>query len=84
MIEIEGIISLQHVFILIDLGASLSYTSPTLIETCNLEEVKHKKSWLFQLATDIKMKVVELVRYCSLIMNGMNTKVYLKFCLCGL
>ena len=34
MVEIEGMIKSQHVSILIDLGASLSYISPRIIELC--------------------------------------------------
>lgn len=32
--------------ILTNFGASLSYVSPTIMETYKLEKVKHNKSWL--------------------------------------
>jgi hypothetical protein len=54
MVEIEGMINKKYVSILIDPGASLSYVSPTIVEDCKLNKVKHKKSWLVQLATGTK------------------------------
>jgi hypothetical protein len=39
---------------------------------------KYKKSWLVQLATGAKRKINELVEYCPIDMNGLNTKVYVK------
>jgi hypothetical protein len=66
MVEIEGMLNQKLVSILIDPGASLCYISPTVVENCKLEKVKHKKSWLVQLATGTKRKVVEMVKdLCS-------------------
>jgi hypothetical protein len=70
MVEIEGMINKKYVSILIDPGASLSYISPTIVEDCKLNKVKHKKSWLVQLATGTKRKVVELVKECIVTMDG--------------
>jgi predicted aspartyl protease len=78
MVEIEGMINRKPVSILIDPGASLSYISPTIVEGCKLDKIKHKKSWLVQLATGTKQKVVELVKYCTIIMDEMETKVDLN------
>ena len=38
MIELEGSLLTKPVSILVDLGASLSYVSPKLVEMCNLKE----------------------------------------------
>jgi predicted aspartyl protease len=78
MVEIEGMINQKPVSILIDPGASLSYISPTIVEYCKLNKIKHNKSWLVQLATGTKRKVVELVKECIVIMDGMETKVDLN------
>jgi hypothetical protein len=56
MVEIEGMLNWKLVSILIDYGASLSYISPTVVENCKLKNVKHKKSWLVQLASYRKQK----------------------------
>ena len=37
MVEIEGMIKNKPISILIDLGASLSYVSPSIAESCNLD-----------------------------------------------
>ena len=37
MIELEGKLLPQAVSILVDLGASLSYVSPKVVENCKLE-----------------------------------------------
>jgi hypothetical protein len=44
-------INKKSLSILIDPGASLSYVSPTIIEDCKMNKVKHTKSWLIHLAT---------------------------------
>ena len=36
MVEVEGMIKDKPISILIDLGASLSYVSPSIAENCNL------------------------------------------------
>ena len=51
MVEIEGLIQNKPISILIDLGASLSYVSPSITKSCNLHLNKFEKSWLVQLAT---------------------------------
>ena len=59
----------QYVSIEIDLGASLSYVSPSIVEKCNLSLKKFEKSWLVQLATGTKRKVVNYVKSCDLLMS---------------
>ena len=45
---------------------------------CAFKKVKHRKSWLVQLATRTKRKVSELVEECPLVMNGLITCVDLN------
>jgi hypothetical protein len=78
MIEVEGMISNRPLVILIDSGASHSYVDPRVVESLHLMRSKHEKSWLVQLATGTKRKVNELVKSCSLDMNGMSTKAELN------
>ena len=47
---------------LIDLGDSLSYISPSLVEKIKLSVDKFTKSWLVQLATRAKRKVTDFVK----------------------
>jgi hypothetical protein len=61
MVEMNGMICNHLVSILIDLGSNMSYIAPQTIEKCKLQQVKHVKSWLVQLATGTKRKVTEVV-----------------------
>jgi predicted aspartyl protease len=78
IVEIEGKIHDRKVSILIDPGASLSYITPSLVDSCKLEKVKHSKSWLVQLATTAKRKVTEFISDCKLEISGHDTKVNLN------
>ena len=51
MVEVEGMLNQKPISILIDLGASLIYVSPSLVEKSKLPRDKFTKSWLVQLAT---------------------------------
>ena len=44
VVEIEGMINNQHISILIDPGASLSYISPRIVEFCKLVPERFDKS----------------------------------------
>jgi hypothetical protein len=78
MIEVEGMIN-DHAFtILIDSKASHSYKDPKVVERFQLPRSKHAKSWLVQLATGTKRKVVELVKSYPVGMNGLSTKADLN------
>jgi hypothetical protein len=48
-----------------------------------LQRSKHNKSWLVQLATGVKRKIIELVKGCPIDMNGLNTKDDVKIILLG-
>ena len=75
MIQVEGKIDNYPIEILIDYGASYSYTNSKFIERFHLQRSKHKKYWLVQLAIGAKRKINELVKYCPIDMNGLSTKV---------
>ena len=51
MVEVEGMLNNKPISILIDLGASLSYVSPSVVDKNKLLVEKFAKSWLVQLAT---------------------------------
>ena len=74
MIEVEGMINNHAFTILIDSRASHSYIEPRVVESFHLSRRKHGKSWLVQLATGTKRKVIELVKSCPLDMNGLSTR----------
>ena len=54
MVEVQGMIQNFSVSILLDLGSSLSYISPSIVEKCKLPLKKIDKSWLVKLATRTK------------------------------
>ena len=51
MFEVAGNIAEQYVSILIEPGSSHSYISPRVVDICAFKKVRHRKSWLIQLAT---------------------------------
>ena len=51
MVEVQGKINQIPISILIYLGASLSYISPSLVEKCKISLEKFARCWLIQLAT---------------------------------
>jgi hypothetical protein len=72
--EMEGMISNYLFSILIDTSSNLSYVAPQTIEKCKLQQLKHVKSWLVQLATRTKRKVTKVTPACQFIMNGLPTQ----------
>ena len=78
MVEVQGMIQNFSVSILIDPGASLSYISPSIVEKCKLTLKKFDKSWLVQLATETKQKVVNYVESCDLMMDQFENRVKLN------
>ena len=73
VVDVAGMIVEQSVSILIDLGSTHSYITPRVVENCAFKKVKHRKSWLVQLATGTKRKVNEVVEKCPLIMDVLVT-----------
>ena len=78
MVEVQGMIQNHSVSILIDPGASLSYVSPSIVEKCNLSLKKLEKSWLVQLATRTKRKVVNYVENYNFLVSHFETQVKLN------
>ena len=78
IIELEGMINNHGFTILIDSGDSHSYIDPRVVENLQLSRSKHENSWLVQLTTGTKRKVIELVKSCPVDMNGLSTKVELN------
>ena len=73
VVEVAGKVVEQSVSILIDPGSTHSYITPRVVEICSFKKVKHRKSWLVQLATGIKRNVSEVVEKCPLVMDGLVT-----------
>jgi predicted aspartyl protease len=78
MIKVEGKIINQHVAILIDSGASHFYIDPKIVDRLHLEKCKLVKASLVQLATGTKRRIHDMVRSCSISLNGVNTSIDLN------
>jgi hypothetical protein len=78
MIEVEGKIINHLVSILIYSGASHCYIDPKIADRLRLEKNKLQKSSLVHLATGTKRRIDEMVRGCSISMNGVNTNIDLN------
>lgn len=78
MIEIEGNLTNQFVYVLIDPGASLSYVGPQIVGKCKLKTEKYRTTWLVKLAIGTKIRVTSHVKQCQLNLNGYLTIVDLN------
>jgi hypothetical protein len=78
VVEMEATIVDHLVSILIDPSCNLSYVSPQTVEKCKLQQVKHVKSWLVQLATRTKRKATRVIPTCIFIVNGLSTQATLN------
>ena len=78
MVKVEGKSCEKPIYILIELGASLSYLSPSIVDCCTLERKKHHKSWFVQLAMSTKRRITSIVPCCLLNMKGMETRTKLN------
>ena len=78
MVEIEGKINNTQISILIDPRAMLSYITPSIVESNKLKKLKHTKSWLVQLATRTKRKVVDFISNFEFILDGKNIRTNLN------
>ena len=77
-VEVAGNIAKQSISILIDLGSTHSYITPRVVDIFAFKKLKRRKSWLVQLATGTKRKVIEVVEKCPLVMDGLVTYVDLN------
>jgi hypothetical protein len=78
MVEIEGKINDTRIFVLIDPGATLSYITPDVVESNKLKKLKHTKSWLVQLATGTKRKVVDFISDFEFSLDGQKIRTILN------
>jgi hypothetical protein len=78
MIEVESKIINQPIVILIYSGASHCYIDPKVVDRLHLEKSKLGKSSLVQLATGTKRRIHDMVRGCSISLNGVNTNADLN------
>jgi hypothetical protein len=78
VVELEGMIFNHLVSVLIDPGSNLSYISPRTVNNCKLQPQKKTKPWLVQLATGTKIKVVEAIPTCQLMLDKFPTQATLN------
>jgi predicted aspartyl protease len=78
MIEVEGKIINQPITILIDSRASHFYIDPNIVDRLHLEKNKLGKTILVQLATGTKRRIHDMVKSCSISLNGVNTSIDLN------
>jgi hypothetical protein len=78
VVEIEGKINNTQISILIDPGAMLSYITPDVVESNKLKKLKHAKSWLVQLTTGTKSKVVDFIPDFEFSLDGQNIRTNLN------
>jgi hypothetical protein len=78
VVEIEGMIFNHLVSVLIDPGSNLSYIAPRAVDKCKLQPQKKTKSWLVQLATGTKRKVVEAIPTYQLMLGEFPTQANLN------
>ena len=75
MIEVPGKIVEKYISVFIDLSSTHNYITPRIVEVCAFKKLKHRKSWLVQLATGTKRKFSQFVEKFPLEMNGLVTYV---------
>ena len=78
VVEVASKIIEQSVSILIDPGSTHSYITPKVVDICAFKKLKHRKSWLVQLAIGTKRKVNEVVEKFPLVMNELITCVHMN------
>jgi hypothetical protein len=78
MIKVEGKIINQPVSILIDLGEIHCYIDPKIVDGLHLEKSKRGKTSLVQLTTGTKRTIHDMVKSCSISINGVNTMIDLN------
>jgi predicted aspartyl protease len=78
VVEVEGKIHDTRISVLIDPGATLSYITPDVVESNKLKKQKHEKSWLVQLATGAKRKVVNFISDLEFILDGQKIRTNLN------
>jgi len=62
MIEVEAKIANQPIAVLIYSGGSHSYIVLNFVERFHLKRSKHEESWMVQLATETKGRLMRLLK----------------------
>jgi hypothetical protein len=78
VVEVEDKIHETQIYVLIDPGATLSYITPDVVESNKLKKQKHEKSWLVQLATCTKRKVVNFISDLEFSLDGQKIRTNLN------
>jgi hypothetical protein len=78
VVEVEGKIHDTRISVLIDPGATLSYVTPKVVESNKLKRLKHAKSWLVQLATGAKRKVIDYIPDFEFSLDGQTIRTDLN------
>ena len=78
MVEVAGNIVEKSVSVLIEPESTHSYITPRVVEVYAFKKLKHRKSWLVQLAIGTNRNVTEMVEKFPLVMNGLVTCVDLN------
>jgi hypothetical protein len=78
MIDVEGKIINQPIVILIDSVTSHCYIDLNIVHILHLEKSKLGKASLVKLAIGTKRRIHDMVRSCSISLNGVNTSIDLN------
>jgi hypothetical protein len=78
MIEVESKIINHPIYILIYLGESHCYIDPKIVDRLHLEKSKLGKTSLVQLSIVTERIIHDMVRSCSISLNGVNTSTDLN------
>jgi predicted aspartyl protease len=78
VVEIEGKIHDTQIVVLNDPRATLSYITSDVVESNKLKKQKHAKSWLAQLATWTKRKVVNFISNLEISLDGQKIRTNLN------
>jgi hypothetical protein len=78
MIDVEGKIINHPISILIDSSTIHCYIDPNIVDKLHLEKSKLGKASLVQLATGTKRRIHDMVRSCSISLNGVYTSTNLN------
>lgn len=78
IIEMNGKLCDQVIYILIDPESNYSYVSLEFVDKCGLNKELHAESWLVSLAILTKKRVHHLVRACIIYLNGVPIVAHLN------
>ena len=78
VVEIKGKINDTRIFVLIYPRATLSYITLDVVESNKLKKLKNAKSWLVQLATGTKRKVVDFISDFEFNLDGQMIRTNLN------